>query len=34
MQALVLNNTLKRAPEPLNTEALARVVMDALETQG
>jgi multimeric flavodoxin WrbA len=34
MQALVLNNTLKRAPEPSNTEALARVVTGALETQG
>lgn len=34
MQALILNNTLKRAPEPSNTEALARVVTGALETQG
>lgn len=34
MQALVLTSTLKRSPEPSNTEALARVVMHALEQQG
>lgn len=34
MNALILNATLKRAPEPSNTEALARVVMAALSTQG
>jgi multimeric flavodoxin WrbA len=34
MNALVLNATLKRAPEPSNTEALARVVMAALSAQG
>ena len=34
MKALVLNSTLKRSPEPSNTEALARVVMNALEQQG
>jgi len=34
MNALVLNATLKRAPEPSNTEALARVVMAALGAQG
>ncbi len=34
MKALILNATLKRAPETSNTEALARVVMSALETQG
>ena len=34
MKALVLNSTLKRSPETSNTEALARVVIDALETQG
>ena len=31
MRALVLNCTLKPSPEESNTEALARVVMDALE---
>lgn len=34
MKALILNSTLKRAPEPSNTEALARVVINALEQQG
>ena len=34
MRALVLNCTLKPSPEPSNTEALARVVMDALEEHG
>ena len=34
MNALILNATLKRAPEPSNTEALARVVMAALSAQG
>jgi multimeric flavodoxin WrbA len=34
VKALILNSTLKRAPEPSNTEALARVVMNALEQQG
>jgi multimeric flavodoxin WrbA len=33
MKALVLNCTLKPSPEPSNTEALARVVMEALEKQ-
>ena len=33
MRALVLNCTLKPSPEPSNTEALARVVMEALEKQ-
>lgn len=32
--APVLNATLKRALEPSNTEALARVVMAALSAQG
>ena len=32
MNALVINCTLKPSPEPSNTEALARIVMDALET--
>jgi multimeric flavodoxin WrbA len=31
MRAIVLNCTLKPSPEPSNTEALARVVMEALE---
>ncbi len=34
ISALVLNCTLKRSPAPSNTEALARVVMRALETHG
>ncbi len=34
MKALVLNATLKRSPETSNTEALARVVMDALGKHG
>jgi multimeric flavodoxin WrbA len=34
LSALVLNCTLKRSPAPSNTEALARVVMDALRTHG
>lgn len=34
MKALILNSTLKRSPETSNTEALARVVMSALEQQG
>ncbi|MGV9556873.1 flavodoxin family protein [Streptomyces sp. NPDC003401] len=34
MKALVINCTLKRSPEPSNTEALARVVVDALEKDG
>jgi multimeric flavodoxin WrbA len=34
MRALILNCTLKPSPEPSNTEALARVVMDALEGDG
>lgn len=34
MKALVLNCTLKRSPETSNTEALARVVMRALESEG
>ena len=34
MKALVLNCTLKASPETSNTEALARVVMGELETQG
>lgn len=33
MRALVLNATLKRSPEPSNTEALARVVADALAAE-
>lgn len=32
MKALVLNATLKRSPETSDTEALARVVISALET--
>ena len=34
MQALFLNCTLKRSPEPSNTEALAHVVARALEGEG
>ena len=34
MKALVLNATLKRSPATSNTEALARVVMDALGKHG
>lgn len=34
MRALVLNCTLKASPETSNTEALARVFMQALETRG
>lgn len=34
MRALCLNCTLKRDPEPSNTESLARVVLDALEADG
>jgi hypothetical protein len=34
MRAVVLNCTLKPTPEPSNTEALARVVMEALEGEG
>ena len=34
MKALILNTTLKRSPERSNTEALARVVMGALEEEG
>jgi multimeric flavodoxin WrbA len=34
MRALVLNCTLKPSPETSNTEALARVVMEALEADG
>jgi multimeric flavodoxin WrbA len=34
MRALILNCTLKHSPETSNTEALARVVMEALEGDG
>jgi multimeric flavodoxin WrbA len=34
MRAVVLNCTLKRSPEPSNTEALARVVMGQLNAEG
>jgi len=34
MHAIALNATLKRSPEPSSTEALARVVLEALEHQG
>jgi multimeric flavodoxin WrbA len=34
MKALVVNCTLKRSPEPSNTEALARVVVEQLERAG
>jgi multimeric flavodoxin WrbA len=34
MRALVLNCTLKPSPDTSNTEALARVVMEALEKDG
>jgi multimeric flavodoxin WrbA len=34
MRALVLNCTLNASPEASNTEALARVVMEALEGDG
>jgi multimeric flavodoxin WrbA len=34
MRALMLNCTLKPSPETSNTEALARVVLDALEGEG
>jgi multimeric flavodoxin WrbA len=34
LRALVINCTLKPSPETSNTEALARVVMDALEERG
>jgi hypothetical protein len=31
MRALIINCTLKPAPQPSNTEALARVVAEALQ---
>jgi hypothetical protein len=34
MRAVIVNCTLKPTPEPSNTEALARVVADALEKTG
>ncbi|MEX0772064.1 MAG: flavodoxin family protein [Balneolales bacterium] len=34
MRAVILNNSLKASPTPSNTEALAKVVMDALEELG
>src|SRR5215210_3795788 len=34
MHALVLNCTLKTSPEPSNTEALARISVDALQGHG
>lgn len=34
MRALCLNCTLKRSPEPSNTDSLARVVLDELESDG
>jgi multimeric flavodoxin WrbA len=34
MRALVINCTLKPSPQPSNTEALARVVAEAMEKQG
>jgi multimeric flavodoxin WrbA len=34
LQATILNCTLKPSPEPSNTEGLARVVIDALESTG
>ncbi|MFR0355406.1 flavodoxin family protein [Streptomyces sediminimaris] len=34
MKALVINCTLKPSPDPSNTEALARVVVEALEKDG
>ncbi|WLW49967.1 flavodoxin family protein [Streptomyces sp. YU58] len=34
MKALVINCTLKRSPDPSNTEALAHVVVEALEKEG
>jgi hypothetical protein len=34
MRALMLNCTLKLSPEVSNTEALARVVLEALEGEG
>ncbi|AYC36719.1 hypothetical protein DWG14_00929 [Streptomyces griseorubiginosus] len=34
MKALVLNCTLKRSPDPSNTEALAGVVVEQLEKDG
>jgi multimeric flavodoxin WrbA len=34
MRAICLNCTLKRSPEPSNTESLARVVLDALREEG
>jgi multimeric flavodoxin WrbA len=34
MRATILNCTLKASPEPSNTEALARVVIEALERDG
>jgi NADPH-dependent FMN reductase len=34
VKALVLNCTLKRSPQESNTEALARVVVDALRREG
>ena len=34
MRAVIINCTLKPSPEPSNTEALARVVADAMEKQG
>ena len=34
MRALIINCTLKPAPQPSNTEALARVVAEAMESHG
>ncbi|WP_409467661.1 flavodoxin family protein [Streptomyces sp. HC307] len=34
MKALMINCTLKQSPEPSNTEALARVVVEQLEKEG
>jgi multimeric flavodoxin WrbA len=34
MKALILNASLKRSPEPSNTEALAQVVLSDLNQQG
>ena len=34
MRALIINCTLKRSPQPSNTEALARVVAEAMESDG
>jgi multimeric flavodoxin WrbA len=33
MKALVINCTLKKSPEPSNTEALAQVVIDKLQAE-